>query len=289
MGVKTLAKKFSIKDIMSEESKSGAVTYFEIINIPIEKIEPSELNKYGIRDIEDLAASIEEMGLLHNLVVKDINNNGLYEIISGERRYKACRLLFDNGNEQFKYLPCKVEKPVSDSITELKLIHANATARVLNDWEKIYQAGRINEIVYKLKEEGYEFTGRMRSVVAEILEVSDAQAGRMIKIDKDLANEVKEELKSGNIGITAAYEISALDKEEQAEILEEIKESGRAEIQAYKNKKKRDLKNIPGNAQKEKETMQKLLERIGISLYNDDGSIRNPAELGQDIFKFLGI
>jgi ParB family chromosome partitioning protein len=274
---------------MSEESKAGTVTHFEIKNIPIDKIEPSKVNQYGIRDIEDLAASIEEMGLLHNLVVKDANDNGLYEIISGERRYKACMLLFENGDEQFKYLPCKIEKTVSNTITELKLIHANATARVLTDWEKIYQAGRINEILYKLKEEGHEFTGRMRTVVAEILEVSDAQAGRMIKIDKDLTDKVKEELKEGNIGITAAYEIAALDKDEQVGALEEIKKSGRTNILAYKSKKKRHLKNVSEKDQKDKEAMQKLLERIGISLYYDNGNARNPAELGQDIFKFLGM
>ena len=284
-----MAKKFNIKDIMSEESKAGAITYFEIINIPIEKIKLSQVNKYEIRDIKDLAASIEEMGLFHNLVVKAADDMGLYEIISGERRYKACMMLLENGNEEYKYLPCKIEKPASDAVTELKLIYANATARVLTDWEKIYQAGRINDILYQLKEEGYEFTGRMRTIVSEILEVSDAQAGRMIKMDKDLAEEVKEEIKTGAIGITAAYEISTLDRDEQVEILEELKETGRADIQAYKNKKKRSLKNAPEKNQKEKEAMQKLLERIGINIYYDDGSVRTPAELGQDIYKFLGL
>jgi len=288
-GGKILAKKFNIRDIMNEESKAGAVTNFVVLNIPIEKIEPSAFNKYGIRDVEELAASIEEMGLLHNLVVKDANDSGFYEIISGERRYRACMILFENGNEQFKYLPCKVEKPASGTMTELKLIHANATARVLTDWEKVYQAGRINEILYKLKEEGYEFTGRMRTIVAAILEVSEAQAGRMIKMDKDLADEVKEELKSGNIGITAAYEISALNDKEQVNVLEELKETGTADIRAYKNKKQRSLKNIPAKEYKEQKAVKKLFEQIGISLYHEDGSVRDPAELGQDIYKFLGI
>lgn len=273
--------------MMSEESKSGAVTHFEIINIPIEKIETSKLNQYGIRDVEDLAASIEEMGLLHNLVVKAENENGLYEIVSGERRYHACKLLLENGNEQFKYLPCKVEKSASDAMTELKLIHANAMARVLTDWEKIYQAGRINEILYKLKEEGYEFAGRMRTIVAEILEVSDAQAGRMIKMDKDLTEEVKEEIKAGNIGITAAYEISTLTEDEQSAALQELKESGQIDVQAHK--RKRSLQNVSAKEQKEQQTVKVLFERVGINLYYDDGTVRDPAELGRDIYKFLGI
>ena len=279
-----MAKKFSIKDIMSEESRSGSVTHFEILNIPIEKIEPSKVNQYGVRDIEELAASIEEMGLLHNLVVKAANDEGLYEIISGERRYKACKLLLENGNEQFKYLPCKVEKTASDAMTEFKLIHANATARILTDWEKIYQAGRINEILYKLKEEGYEFTGRMRTLVAEILDVSDAQAGRMIKIDKDLTEKMKEEIKAGNIGITTAYEISTLTENEQTEALEELRETGTVDIQAHK--KRRTLQNI---SSKDQRIVKTLFERIGISVYYDDGKVKDPAEFGQEIYKFLGI
>jgi ParB family chromosome partitioning protein len=279
-----MAKKFSIKDLMNEESKSGTVTHFEILNIPIEKIKPSELNKYGIRDIEELAASIEEMGLLHNLVVKPINDSGLYELISGERRYRACELLFENGNEQYKYLPCKIEKAASDAITELKLIHANALSRVLNDAEKIYQAGRINEILYKLKEEGYEFTGRMRAIVAQILDVSDAQAGRMIKMDKDLTDKVKEEIKAGNIGITAAYEMSSLSENEQLDALKELKQTGEINVQAHK--RKCTTQNVPT---KEQQTVKTAFERAGINFYYDDGTVRDPAEFGREIYKFLGI
>lgn len=279
-----MAKKFNIKDLMSEESKLGAVTYFEILNIPIDKIKPSELNKYGIRDIEELAASIEEMGLLHNLVVTAENGSDFYEIISGERRYHACKLLFENGNEQYKYLPCKIEKSASDIVTELKLIHANATSRILTDAEKIYQAGRINNILYKLKGEGYEFAGRMRAIVANLLNVSDAQAGRMIKMDKDLTEEIKEAIEAGNIGITAAYEISSLDKDEQLNALDKLKQTGEMNTQA--NKRKRNLQNV---LTKEQRTVKTLFERAGINFYYDDGTVRDPAEFGRDIYKFLGI
>jgi ParB family chromosome partitioning protein len=285
-----MPKKFNIKDIMNDESKSGAVVHFEIQNIPIEKIKPSEFNKYGIRDVEELAVSIEEMGLMHNLVVRPENDSGFYEIISGERRYRACELLLENGNEQYKYLPCKIEKTDSDAITELKLIHANSMARVLTDAEKMYQAGRINEILYKLKEDGYEFSGRMRSVVANILNVSDAQAGRMIKMDKDLADEVKEEVHAGNIGITSAYEISALSKDEQLDALEELKQTGDIDVKAHKRKRVAEntpvKENIPT---KEQKTVRSLFERAGINLYYDNGTVRDPAEVGRDIYKFLGI
>ena len=38
--------------------------------------------------IEELAASIKENGLIQPIVVRKVN--GIYQIIAGERRYRAC-------------------------------------------------------------------------------------------------------------------------------------------------------------------------------------------------------
>jgi len=228
-----------MKDILSEQSKSEALPApsqsGEIRNILISEIMPSEMNKYGIREIEELAASIEEIGLLHNLVVLEKGESRKYELISGERRFEACKMLFLGGNMDFKTVPCKVERSISSEIDELKLIHANATARELTDYEKTMQAARIKDIVKKLKNNGHEFKGRTRDIVADMLNVSPAQVGRMESINKNLSPELKEEFKDGKIGITAAYETSMLEKEEQTAVYEDFKATG--EIAKAKPKK----------------------------------------------------
>ena len=279
--------KFNVTDILNQKSKSEMTeetARFIIRDIPTAKIKPSADNKYGMRDIEELAANIEALGLLHNLVVKSEDSDGFYEIISGERRYRACNLLLENGNEKFRYLPCKVEKAEPNAVSELKLIYANATARELTDWEKTTQATRIKELLYKLKESGYAFTGRMNEIAAVILSVSPAQVKRMEKINKDLSDAFKEEFKSGNVGITAAYEISTLNEEEQFNAFKELKEMGQINVQAHK--RQRTKQDTPTKQQR---TVKTLFERAGISLYSDDGTLRDPAELGRDIYKFLGI
>lgn len=58
--------------------------------IDIDLLVPSENNFYGIREIEELAESIKEYGLMHNVVVRK-RNDGKYEILSGERRFRALR------------------------------------------------------------------------------------------------------------------------------------------------------------------------------------------------------
>jgi ParB family chromosome partitioning protein len=279
--------KFNVTDILNQKSKAEVTeetARFVIRDIPIAKIKPSADNQYGMRDIEDLAANIESLGLLHNLVVKSEDSDGFYEIISGERRYRACNLLLENGNDKFRYLPCKVEKAEPDEVSELKLIYANATSRELNDWERTTQATRIKELLYKLKESGYTFTGRMNEIAAEILSVSPAQVKRMEKINKDLSDEFKEELKAGNVGITAAYEISTLNEEEQINALKELKETGQIDVQAHKRRRTKQ-----DGPTKEQRNVTTLFERAGINLYSDDGKLRDPAELGRDIYKFLGI
>lgn len=224
-----MAGKFNMKDLLNEQSKttsSGTGSGFVIRDVPIDKIVSSPSNKYGIRDIEELAASIEEMGLLHNLVVREPDGEGYYELISGERRFHACKLLFENGNEAFSTVPCKVEGQGSTAEIELKLLFANATARVLTDYEKTMQAARIKELLQDMKADGFKFKGRMRDIVADMLKVSPAQMGRMESIEKHLSSEFAEEFKAGNIGITAAYDLSTMKPEEQAAALELYRETG---------------------------------------------------------------
>ena len=232
--------KFSLNTILNAQSKAAEQTggTMEIRQIPIEKLRSSESNQYGIRDIEELAASIEAMGLMHNLLVKEADSDGMYEIISGDRRYHACYLLLMGGNQKFATLPCKVE-PLGENknLAELKLLYANASTRVLTDWEKTWQASRIRELLTSLKADGYEFQGRMRDHVAEILQVSPAQVGRLEKISRDLSPEFTEELKQEKIGITAAYELAKQSEEEQAESWDTYLDKGTEELKQELKKK----------------------------------------------------
>jgi len=222
-----MPKKFSMKELLNDTSKAEATetpaadpSGFDIVQIPYDKIKPSKKNFYGLRDIEELAASIDEIGLLHNLVVVESLQGDFYEILSGGRRYEALGLL------KWATVPCKVENREKAAIDELKLIIANSTARELTDFEKVQQAARLKEVLQRMKAEGHKFKGRMRDNVAEILNVSSGQMQRYEGISKNLSPEWLAEFEAGNVGISAAYEISTATPEEQAAAHEEYKESG---------------------------------------------------------------
>ena len=60
--------------------------------IPLELIEPNaEQPRTSLGNIEELAASIREKGVLEPILVRDIGPNR-YQIVSGERRYRAAML-----------------------------------------------------------------------------------------------------------------------------------------------------------------------------------------------------
>lgn len=231
-------KKFNINQIMNDKSKAENNTEiaFKIENIQIDKIKPSEMNKYTVDDIEDLKSSIELIGLQQNLVVRP-NQDETYELISGHRRYKAIKELYDAGDESFKKIPCKVIKSTDDIQAELQLILANSTARVLTDYEKTYQTGRLKAILEELKKSGYKIEGRKRDIVAGLLKVSASQVGIMESINKNLTPELKDKFKDKEINITKAYELSRKTEEEQKEVLEEYKESGDIKLESKKENK----------------------------------------------------
>lgn len=224
-----MAKPFGVNDILNSRSRSatgGAASDFKTDELPIERIIPAEDNIYGIRDIEPLAASIEAIGLLHNLDVCAADGDGNYRITSGERRYHAIKLLYESGIKRWATIPCKIEPQGTPAEERLRHLHANSMTRVLTDYEKMREAAETEKTLRELKAEGYVFTGRMRNNKAKVLGVSASQIGRYESINKNLSPEFLAEFKAENIGVTIAYELSTLNAEEQADMLKRWKETG---------------------------------------------------------------
>jgi ParB family transcriptional regulator, chromosome partitioning protein len=240
-----MAKKtgFSIMSALNAQSLVGdahAANEFIVEDIPLEQIEPNTENFYSTENIETLAADIKQNGLMHNVVVCERGANGLYKLISGERRYRAFVLLKQQGNEGYETIPATVDSEQNPLLIKLKLISANASARVLSDYEKSEQAAQIEAIAAQLKQEGVPLPGRVREITAQALGVSTAQAGRLTRIANDLVPEVKEMFAAGDIGVTTAYEVAALPPEQQVQEVE-----ARAAKQAEPKPKQADTAQEP--------------------------------------------
>ena len=242
---------FNINDLLNGKSKGAAVqttegpaeqeSAFDVVMIDVEDLMPSKDNFYSTENIEELALSIELAGCIEqNLVVKP-EAHGKYEVIAGHRRRLAALKLVSEGKEEYRKVPCRIKKESDEIKDKLALIFTNSTARQLSDWEKVQQAKQLKEILTEYKKalqeenkdkpkEEREKMGRIRDIVAQMLNTSTTQIGRMEAIDNNLSPEFKQELEKGNIGISTAHELSRLDEEKQQEAFRQYEEKAKCTL-----------------------------------------------------------
>lgn len=157
--------------------------------IPLEDILDNKANFYKVdkEALKPLADSIAMDGLQqYPVVMPHPDKENKYLLLSGHRRCAAIRLLAEDGREDLRTVPCTVRQYKSEAMAELQLILANSTARVLTNAEISKQAERMEILLYQLKEEGYEFPGRMRDQVAAACKVSAPKLARLKVIREKL-------------------------------------------------------------------------------------------------------
>lgn len=205
---------------------------FRTKDINIKKLYSNDKNFYSVTDIEPLAQKILLVGLIENLeVVYDPCDRGEYRITAGERRWRALKLLVEQGYTDFEMVTCQIQTPASADEEMLRLIIANdyrnkTVADILEE-EK-----QLKDILQRMKQEGktvkgYKLdSGRLRDVIAKMLQMPATKIAQIESINKHLITEFAEELKEGRLTFSAAYEISGMNEEAQAEMLERYQENG---------------------------------------------------------------
>jgi len=239
--------KFSITDLLNSKSNTtqdidvdisettGAGNDFKVDLISVNNLEPSEDNFYSVEDVADLKDSIELLGVQQNLTVKPIIGTDKYKVIAGHRRRLASLQLVGEGKEQFELVPCRVETSLDEIKEKIMLIYTNSTTRQLSDWEKVEQLAQLKELLKEYKK-NHDLPGRVRELLAEALNVSVTQVGRIESINNNLVPEFKDELKESNISFSTAAELSRLPVEDQKVVYEQHKESGTTTISNVKAK-----------------------------------------------------
>lgn len=205
---------------------------FRTKDINIKKLYSNDKNFYSVTDIEPLAQKILLVGLIENLeVVHDPCDRGEYRITAGERRWRALKLLVEQGYTDFEMVTCQIQTPASADEEMLRLIIANdyrnkTVADILEE-EK-----QLKDILQRMKQEGktvkgYKLdSGRLRDVIAKMLQMPATKIAQIESINKHLITEFAEELKEGRLTFSAAYEISGMNEEAQAEMLVRYQENG---------------------------------------------------------------
>lgn len=200
---------FNLADVLKNVSESDTDRE-QIQYIPLSLIDGDENNFYNLTGVDDLAANIATVGLQQPIRVRiNPNNPERYLTVSGHRRRAALDLLQADDPDKWGEAPCIVESAaVSPALQQLRLIYANANTRVLSPAEIGEQAAQVEKLLYQLKEEGYEFPGRMRDHVAEAVGASKSKLARLKVIREKLCPQWAELFKTNKIGESVAYALA---------------------------------------------------------------------------------
>ena len=213
----------------------------------VSQIEPNRSQPRKTFDedaLEELADSIRQYGLIQPIMVQ--KRDGYYEIIAGERRWRACM------KAGLKEVPVIIREYDDQKIMELSLIE-NLQREDLNPMEEARAYKRLMEEFGLTQEEMAGRVSKSRPVIANAL--------RLLKLDERVQNMVEQgEISMGHARALA----SVLIPEEQYLIALKIMEEHLTVRDTEKI-----IKNI-GKVPKKKEPVQKdeSLERIYRELEN---------------------
>lgn len=153
----------------------------EIIYVQTDQIKPNPFQPredFDNQNLEQLSQSIKEKGVIQPLIVRRRGDN--YELIAGERRLRACKLL------GFSEVPVIIKDIEDQDSLEYSLIE-NVQRQDLNPIEEARAYKYLIEKFQITQEKISEVLGKARASVANIL--------RLLK----LPQEIQEEMKKGRL------------------------------------------------------------------------------------------
>jgi len=134
------------------------------ITVPIEKLKanPDQPRRtFKQEDLDDLAASIKEKGILQPLIVRSVDD-GEYEIVAGERRWRAAQLA------QLHDVPVLVRELDDTEVLEIAIIE-NIQRADLNAVEEAAGFRQLMDRFGHTQEKLAEALGKSRSYIANLL------------------------------------------------------------------------------------------------------------------------
>ena len=226
---------FDLASVLKDAGAQMGTGREQIEYIDIDKIDADANNFYAMSGISALMANIELIGLQQPIRVRpNPDAPGRYIVVSGHRRLTAFQQLRadKDGGERWATIPAIVEACAdSADLQELRLIYANADTRKISDFELRKQAERVEELLYKLKEQGVEFPGRMRDHVAEACKISKSKLGRLKQIKDGLAPDISRAYyETGTLNEAAALELAKLPEDVQREIIDRVRNIRRGNV-----------------------------------------------------------
>ncbi|WP_270642385.1 nucleoid occlusion protein [Limosilactobacillus mucosae] len=190
---------------LGKHQGTASETKNQVVEIPVAAIVPNQYQPRKVFDqteIQELAQTISEHGLLQPIVVREFRP-GEYEIIAGERRFRAVKLL------QWEKIPAIVEKMTDAESASLALIE-NLQRAQLSPVEEAQAYKQLMEFNHLTQAALAKGMGKSQSFVANKL--------RLLKLIKPVQNAILD----GRITERHGRALLSLDEDQQRTLLMEI-------------------------------------------------------------------
>lgn len=162
-------------------------------------------SNFRLEQLQELADSIAQNGIMQPILVRPIDNDGNYEIVAGERRWRAAKIA------DLKTVPVIVRE-LSDKLALELAIVENIQRADLSPVEEAAGFQRLIEEFDYTQEELSETVGKSRSHVANLL--------RLLS----LPDEIKEMLDNGDI--TMGHARALLGSKDAIQLAEDVVRKG---------------------------------------------------------------
>jgi ParB family chromosome partitioning protein len=182
----------------------GAMADLAVRSLRPGKYQPR--TKMDQASLAELADSIRARGILQPVVVRPLDD-GSYEILAGERRWRAAQMA------GLEHIPALVREVADDAALGIGLIE-NIQREDLNPIEESAGLKRLVDEFHLTHEEAAKAVGRSRSAVTNLLRLLD------------LAKAVQEMLLDGRLDMGHARALLGVGKAKQVELAEQVAAKG---------------------------------------------------------------
>lgn len=182
----------------------------ELRNMPVDIIQRGKYQpRVDMRQdaLEELADSIKAQGVVQPIVVRPIDKKGHFEIIAGERRWRAAQLA------GLHEIPVVIRDVPDQAAMAMALIE-NIQREQLNPMEEAHALQRLIEEFGMTHQQTADAVGRSRVSVSNLLRLLN------------LADAVKRLLENGDLEMGHARALLSLEGEQQAKVGREVATRG---------------------------------------------------------------
>ena len=239
--------------------KKGLLDSPRVLFLPVDAISPNPNQPrrvFGTQELEELAGSIQALGLLQPLTVRRRADG--WELVAGERRLRAAKLA---GLEE---VPC-ISLQIDDQRSSLLALVENLQRKDLDFWEEALALRRLQEDFALSQEELARRLGKSQSAIANKL--------RLLKLPQEVLSSLRD---AGCTERHARALLAVSDPEAQAAAAKHIRERQLSVAQA-----ERYLAALPAKAAP-RGRRSYILKDVRLFLNSVDRGLRVIREAGVD-------